>query len=213
MTARGRNGLVTPTRRWKRSESRKGETIVADYTLQGFVKDLDAITSGETDPVAITAKAAPLLARLCRNPEAIPAQYRTAPAGQRGRYMLHRAPRFNITSVIWRPGDEARSHDHVTWGLVGVVENEIQETRYVSKGERALGGKVALEVREVLRHKAGAVSRLVPPHDEIHAMHNPTARDTPEIHVYGKDLMGLQRHVFDADGTVKSLVSGKYMNC
>src|SRR5215813_12337398 len=80
MTARGRNGLVTPTRRWKRSESRKGETIVADYTLQGFVKDLDAITSGEADPVAITTKAAPLLARLCRNPEAIPVQYRALPA-------------------------------------------------------------------------------------------------------------------------------------
>jgi hypothetical protein len=44
-------------------------------------------------------------------------------------------------------------------------------------------------------------------------MHNPTTKDTLEIHVYGKDLMGLQRHVFDADGTVKSLVSGKYMNC
>jgi len=115
--------------------------------------------------------------------------------------------------VIWRPGDEARSHDHETWGLVGVVENEIQETRYVSRGARSLGGKVALEVREVLRHKAGAVSRLVPPHDEIHAMHNPTTKDTLEIHVYGKDLMGLQRHVFDADGTVGSLVSGKYMNC
>src|SRR5215470_16869108 len=186
---------------------------MAVYSLEQFVEDLDAITGKESDPAVITAKAAPLLSRLCRIPDAIPARYRTAPAGQRGRYILHRAPRFNITSVIWRPGDEARSHDHVTWGLVGVVENEIQETRYVSKGERALGGKVALEVREVLRHKASAVSRLVPPHDEIHAMHNPTARDTPEIHVYGKDLMGLQRHVFDKDGRVRSLVSSKYMNC
>jgi len=34
-----------------------------------------------------------------------------------------------------------------------------------------------------------------------------------EIHVYGKDLAGLQRHTFDKDGTVKSLVSPKYMNC
>ena len=183
------------------------------YTLEQFIEDLEAITSGSLDDDAITGRAAPLLAKLCANPEAIPAEYRTAPAGQRGRYILHRAPRFNITSVIWRPGDEARSHDHETWGLVGVVENEIQETRYVSSGERALGGKVALEVREVLRHKAGAVSRLIPPHDEIHAMHNPTAKDTLEIHVYGKDLKGLQRHVFDADGTVKSLVSGSYMNC
>jgi len=186
---------------------------VADYTLQSFVRDLDAITSAETDPSVITAKAAPLLARLCRNPQAIPAQYRTAPAGQRGRYMLHRAPRFNVTSVIWRPGDEAGSHDHETWGLVGVVENEIQETRYTSACPRDMGGTVQLQVREVLRHKPGAVSVLIPPHDEIHAMLNPTAKDTLEIHVYGKDLAGLQRHVFDKDGRVKSLVSSKYMNC
>ena len=184
---------------------------MADYTLTSFVADLDAITSTETDPAAITAKAAPLLARLCRNPEAIPVEYRTAPAGQRGRYMLHRASRFNVTSVIWRPGDQAGSHDHETWGLVGVLENEIQETRYTSSGPRELGGKTALQVREVLRHKPGAVSALVPPHDEIHA--NPTAKNTVEIHVYGKDLAGLQRHVFDKDGHVKSLVSSKYMNC
>ena len=183
------------------------------YTLDQFVDDLDAITAKESDPAAITAKAAPLLARLCRNPDAIPERYRTAPAGQRGRYILHRAPRFNVTSVIWRPGDTAASHDHETWGLVGVVENEIEETRYSQTGRRDLGGRVTLAVREVLRHKPGAVSALVPPHDEIHAMHNPTERDTVEIHVYGKDLAGLQRHVFDADGTVKSLVSPKYMNC
>ena len=186
---------------------------MADYTLERFVKDLDAITSTEADPAAITAKAAPLLAELCRNPESIPAPYRSAPAGQRGRYMLHRAPRFNVTSVIWRPGDEAISHDHETWGLVGVVENEIQETRYTSTGPRELGGKTAIQVREVLCHKAGAVSKLVPPHDEIHAMYNPTQKNTLEIHVYGKDLAGLQRHTFEKDGTVKSLVSSRYMNC
>ena len=56
-----------------------------DYTLKQFVDDLDAITSEESDPAVITAKAAPLLAQLCRNPDAIPAEYRTAPAGRRGR--------------------------------------------------------------------------------------------------------------------------------
>ena len=169
-----------------------------NYTLKHFVNDLETITAAESDPALITAQASPLLARLCRSPGAIPAEYRTAPAGQRGRYMLHRAPRFNVTSVIWRPGDEAGSHDHETWGLVGVVENEIQETRYTSSGRRDLGGRITLDVKEVLRHKPCAVSALVPPHDEIH--------------VYGKDLAGLQRHVFDKDGTVRSLVSAKYMN-
>src|SRR5713101_5278280 len=159
-----------------------------EYTFKQFIEDLEAITSASLDHDVITRRPAPFLAKLCANPEAIPAEYRTAPAGQRGRYILHRGPRFNVTSVIWRPGDEARSHDHETWGLVGVVENEIQETRYRSSGTRDLGGKITLDVKEVLRHKPGAVSTLVPPHDEIHAMYNPTKRDTVEIHVYGKDL-------------------------
>jgi predicted metal-dependent enzyme (double-stranded beta helix superfamily) len=178
---------------------------MADYTLKSCGRSR-RITTAETDPAATTANGAPLRARRCRNPEAIPVEYRTAPAGQRGRYMLHRAPRFNVTSVIWRPGDEAGSHDHETWGLVGVVENEIQETRYTSSGPRELGGKTALQVREVLRHKPGAVPRSCP-HDEIHAMYNPTAKNTVEIHVYGKDLAGLQRHALDKDGHAGSLVS------
>src|SRR5216683_2058586 len=171
-----------------------------EYTFKQFIEDLEAITSASLDHDVITRRAAPFLAKLCANPEAIPAEYRTAPAGQRGRYILHRGPRFNVTSVIWRPGDEARSHDHETWGLVGVVENEIQETRYVSRGARSLGDKVALEVREVLRHKAGAVSRLVPPHDEIHAMHNPTTKDMLQGaigHPHPGPLLGSERETFE----------------
>jgi len=44
-------------------------------------------------------------------------------------------------------------------------------------------------------------------------MHNPTDRDTVEIHVYGKDLAGLERKTWSADGAVKPLVSPKYLNC
>ena len=54
---------------------------------------------------------------------------------------------------------------------------------------------------------------LVPPHDEIHAMYNPTKRHTVEIHVYGKDLVDLRRKMWADDGTEKPLVSTKYLNC
>ena len=181
------------------------------YTLEHFIADLDRITQREQSGTAITEQAAPLLARLVKNAEAIPAQYRhRAPDGGRGRYMLHRAPKFNVTAVVWRPGDTAGAHNHETWGVIGVIDNEIEETRYrVSENP---GGPATLEVTRVQRHGPGAVSRLVPG-DEVHAMHNPTARDTVEIHVYGKDLFGLQRKTWSADGTVKPLVSPKYSNC
>jgi predicted metal-dependent enzyme (double-stranded beta helix superfamily) len=180
------------------------------YTLTTFIDDLDRITREEDAPERITERIAPLLTRLVRDPSSIPARYLTSPAGQRGRYMLHRAPKFNVTSVIWRPGDHATAHNHETWGVIGVIDNEIEETRYRVMDRDA--GRASLEVLRVTRHRPGAVSRLVPG-DEVHAMHNRTARDTVEIHVYGKDLVGLQRRRWDADGTEKALVSDKYLNC
>src|SRR5262245_4386203 len=167
------------------------------YTLEQFVADLDRITRAESDATVITDRVAPLLSQLVKNPDAMPAQYRRSPAGQRGRYMLHRAPQFNVTAVLWRPGDWAGAHNHETWGVIGVVDNEIEETRYrviETGGERA-----SLERVSVTRHGPGAISRLVPG-DEVHAMANPTQRDTLEIHVYGRDLAGLKRRTWSDDG-------------
>ena len=180
------------------------------YTLSDFIGDLDRITREETSAHRVTERTAPLLARLVRNPGSIPAEYLKSPEGRRGRYILHRAPRFNITSVVWRPGDRATAHNHETWGVIGVIENEIEETRY--RVSPAGNGRASLEITSVTRHRSGAVSCLVPG-DEIHAMHNPTARDTVEIHVYGRDLAGLARRRWDEDGTEKPLVSDKYLNC
>ena len=95
------------------------------YTLQNFIDDLDRITREETAAEQITERIAPLLERLVRDPSSIPARYLTSPAGQRGRYMLHRAPRFNVTSVIWRPGDHASAHNHETWGVIGVDRKSV----------------------------------------------------------------------------------------
>ena len=180
------------------------------YTLTDFIADLDRITREESIAQQITARTTPLLARLVRDPSSIPARYLTSPPGQRGRYMLHRAPKFNVTSVVWRPGDRATAHNHETWGVIGVIDNEIEETRY--RVSPAGAGRATLEVASVTCHRPGAVSCLVPG-DEIHAMYNPTARDTVEIHVYGRDLAGLRRRRWDDDGSEKPLVSDKYLNC
>ena len=180
------------------------------YTLEHFVADLDRITRAESDAAVITERVAPLLGQLIKSPDAIPAEYRRAPEGQRGRYMLHRAPQFNVTAVIWRPGDRAGAHNHETWGVIGVIDNEIEETRY--RVTETGGDRAKLERVSVKRHGPGAVSCLVPG-DEIHAMFNPTGRDTVEIHVYGRDLAGLKRRTWSDDGVEKPLISPKYLNC
>jgi predicted metal-dependent enzyme (double-stranded beta helix superfamily) len=184
------------------------------YSLSDFIRDLDRITRSERTQEAIVAAAKPLLARLVQQPDCIDARYRKRGATAYGRYMLHRAPLFNVSSVVWGPGDRAAAHNHETWGMVGVVENEIQETRFRRKDSASNPDYADLEVTAVLKNTAGMVSFLIAPADDIHEMNNVTARDTVEIHVYGKDLTDMPRSRFDvANKTVKTFASPKYDNC
>ena len=58
------------------------------------------------------------------------------------------------------------------------------------------------------------MSLLIPDVDEIHQMDNLTDRPTPEIHVYGDDLRGLERCRFNLEtGEIKSFMTTRYDNC
>jgi predicted metal-dependent enzyme (double-stranded beta helix superfamily) len=188
--------------------------MVSTYSLDSFIEDLDRITRSEISQERIVAAAKPLLAKLIRQPGCIDAKYRKRGTSAYGRYMLHRAPLFNISSVVWGPGDNAKAHNHNTWGMVGVIENEIQETRFRRRDDGTKEGYADVETIGVLKNQAGMVSCLVAPDDDIHEMNNVTDRDTVEIHVYGKDLTDMPRLRFDtAAKTVKTFASPKYDNC
>ena len=184
------------------------------YSLQDFIEDLERITLKEISQAKIVEAAKPLLAKLVRQKDCIDAQFRKRGAATYGRYMLHRAPRFNISSVVWGPGDSAKAHNHDTWGMVGVIENEIQETRFHRKDDGRDAGFADLETTAILKNSAGMVSCLVAPDDDIHEMNNVSDRDTVEIHVYGKDLTDMPRLRFDvASKAAKIFASPKYDNC
>lgn len=188
--------------------------MTESYALDAFIADLNRITRAEVSQEKIVAAAKPLLAKLVSRPDCIPPKYRKRGASAYGRYMLHRAPRFNISAVVWGPGDNAKAHNHDTWGMVGVVENEIQETRFIRKDDGGDPEHAKIEPTKVLTNKAGMVSCLIAPRDDIHEMNNVTDRDTVEIHVYGKDLTNMPRLRFDVTGgTVKTFASPKYDNC
>lgn len=188
--------------------------MAQEYSLQSFIRDLEDITGAESSPAKIVAAAKPLLAKLVKCPDCVEPKFKQRGATEYGRYMLHRAPRFNVTAVVWGPGDAAKAHNHDTWGLVGVAENEIQETRFRRLDDGSKTGYAKLEVKNILKNSAGMVSCLVPPDDDIHEMQNVSGRNTVEIHVYGKDLAEMPRLRFDvANDGVKTFASPKYQNC
>jgi predicted metal-dependent enzyme (double-stranded beta helix superfamily) len=188
--------------------------MAGEYSLESLIADLTRITNSASAPESIVSEGKSLLARFVSNPDCIAPQFKKRGAATYGRYMLHRAPRFNITSVVWGPGDMAKAHNHDTWGLVGVVDNELEETRFRRRDNGSKEGFAELEIIGVSRNKAGMVSTLLSPADDIHAMLNVTQRNTVEVHVYGKDLANMQRLQFDvAQNSVKYFASAKYDNC
>lgn len=185
-----------------------------NHPLERFIDALDRITRSQTSPAKIIAEVKPLLTELVRQPDCLDPKYKKRGTSGYGRAMLHRAALFNVTAVVWGPGDNAKAHNHDTWGLVGVIENEIQETRFRRRDDGSIPGFAELEITAVLKNSAGMVSCLLPPEDDIHEMNNVTGCDTVEIHVYGKDLTDMERLRFDpAAKTVKTFASPKYDNC
>jgi len=98
--------------------------------------------------------------------------------------------------------------------MIGVAGNAIQETRYRRVDDRDRAGFARLEKDRTTLVKPGDVSLLVPEVDEIHAMDNFSDRTTFEIHVYGKDLVGLPRCQYNLDtNQVQGFKSNTFDNC
>ena len=191
---------------------------VRTYDLDQFVADMTDLIATRPEQAELFDRASAYLERLIRNPAAIPDEFRK-PVGvgkraNHGSYALHRGDGLFVSSVVWGPGDRIGPHDHQTWGLIGVMDNAIQETRYRRVDDRDRADFAILEKDRCVLVKPGDVSLLIPDVDEIHRMDNESDRATVEIHVYGKDLVNLPRYRFDLEShRVIPFASEKFDNC
>ena len=189
------------------------------YTLEEFAHDMESLLRDQPDQAKIFDVGSAWLKRLIGNPHSIPEQYRLpAPNGRRsnhGSYLLYQGDSgLSVTAVVWGPGEHLGPHDHRTWGMIGVVGNAIQETRYRRVDDRTNEDTATLVKDRVSLVKPGQISLLLPDEDEIHAMDNFSDRHTVEIHVYGHDLVGLERAQYDLNtGRIKRFASGRFDNC
>jgi predicted metal-dependent enzyme (double-stranded beta helix superfamily) len=189
------------------------------YSLDEFVYDMETLLKEHPDQERIFDKGSSHLSRLINNPDAIPAEYRV-PVGKgrranHGSYLLYQGESgLIVTAVVWGPGDHAAPHDHRTWGMIGVMDNALTETRFRRVDDRSRENYAQLEKDRGALVKPGEISLLIPEVDEIHQMDNFTDRPTVEIHVYGKDLRGLDRVRYNLEtGEIRPFMTEKYDNC
>ena len=188
------------------------------YTIEEFVHDITEKLNQGMDVERLLDQGSTLLERLIGNPDCIPPEYKVPSGGgkhpNRGSYLLHRSPELLVTTVVWGPGDHVGPHDHHTWGMIGVLENELHEVRFRRLDDGSRPDFSRLEKDRQAVSKQGEVSLLIPDVDEIHQIDNPDYRPTVEIHVYGRDLATINRCQFDLEtGAVTTFgVGARYDN-
>ena len=194
--------------------------VAVRYALEDFVHDMEDLLASQPTDERIFDKGSGCLSRLIANPGAIPERFRL-PVGSgsrsnHGSWLLHHSPVSGllVTAVVWGPGDHAAPHDHRTWGMIGVMDNVLTETRFRRVDDRQRDDWAQLERDRSAVVKPGEISLLIPEVDEIHQMDNFTDRPTVEIHVYGQDLRGLERVRYDLEsGRIRQMMTEKYDNC
>ena len=189
------------------------------YSLDEFVQDMETLLVSHPNEQKIFDTGSSWLEKLVGNPDVIPAQFHVpAVNGERpnhGTYLLYQGESgLSMTAVVWGPGEHLGLHDHRTWGMIGILDNSLTESRFRRVDDPSKEGYAQLEQDRRTTFKPGEITLLVPDIDEIHQMDNFTDRPTVEIHVYGNDLRDINRSRYDLEsGKITSFKSGRYDNC
>jgi len=161
-------------------------TLPQDHRPNTLRPDLVELVTGVRAAVAARADwshTARLVADQLRlhlpTPDVLSAEERLGSADGYRSHTLHVEPdgSFSIIALVWRPGQDTRIHDHLTWCVFGVLQG-IEHEELFDENLTPVGTS---------DNHAGDVNGFAPPGD-IHRIHNTGATTAISIHVYGTDV-------------------------
>ncbi|MCO6415608.1 cysteine dioxygenase [Siccirubricoccus sp. KC 17139] len=171
--------------------------------LRDFVRGMTRLAEAEAAEERWVAEGGALLGRLVAEDDWLPEDY-AIPGPSYRQYLLHCDPleRFCVVSFVWGPGQKTPLHDHLVWGLVGMLRGSEISTPYLPGSPMQAGEK------EVLT--PGQVAAVSPQLGDLHVVENAYAdRASISIHCYGGNIGAILRHTYDpATGTQKRFISG-----
>lgn len=176
--------------------------------FRGWVQDMTRLVERHgADEPRMLDEGAKLLGGLVSADDWLPDAFAVPSEESYRQYLLYCDPleRFSAVSFVWQPGQKTPVHDHMVWGLVGVMRGEELCQEYAE----AVAGK---PMRQSGEHvcRPGDVDRVSPRIGDIHVVSNAGRTTTAvSIHVYGGNIGAVRRHTFDAaSGAPREFVSG-----
>lgn len=173
--------------------------------LRDFIAAMTELAGQGLTEAPLLEQAKPLLAALIAQDDWLPGDFAKPDPERYSQYLLHCDPleRFSVVSFVWGPGQRTPIHDHLVWGLIGMLRGAEISTSFALKG-----GKPVVEGTPIVL-KPGDVEAVSPTIGDIHVVENAFQdRASISIHVYGGNIGAVKRHVFTPEGETKAFISG-----
>ncbi|MBL8675774.1 MAG: cysteine dioxygenase, partial [Rhodospirillales bacterium] len=157
--------------------------------LRRFLADMTSLVGGarqDQDEDAILDVGGRLLADLVAHDDWLPEACAAARPDGYNQHLLFCDPqeRFSVVSFVWGPAAMTPVHDHLMWGLIGMLRGSEVDQRY--ERDPATGCLVPT-TRVALA--PGDVGRVTPRGSDIHQVSNALIdRPSISIHVYGGNI-------------------------
>lgn len=162
-----------------------------DPGLRAFVERVRTIVRGASTNAAIVERLKSVATEQLSAPLPVRDEFRRLPAQGHGRNLVYRDQElgFVVVAMVWPPGARGLPHNHGTWGVVGVVEGEVDITNYERRDDGRDASRAELVEVSSLRAGPGAVAHVLPPHEDFHSVGNASEEDPAlTLHAYGRDI-------------------------
>lgn len=164
------------------------------FDLDAFVADCRRLAAGPHAPARVLERMREAIA----DPAGIAAAVAPLAAGVGALDApLFRSDDLTVLNVTLAPGLMTIPHDHAMWAVVGIYQGEEVNTFYrpAADGEGAGASDGALA--ESNHRSVPAGEAILLGEAVVHAIHNPLPSPTLGLHVYGGDLLGASRRMWD----------------
>jgi predicted metal-dependent enzyme (double-stranded beta helix superfamily) len=198
---------MTPAKTTPRTETSEPATALRDYVV-GVEDCLDRRPAMP----ALIKEVSVLTKGIVQDGSWLGEEHRRSSPDHYTRHLLHRdrKNRFIVLSVVWLPGQGTPIHDHGCWGVMGVVDGELEVINYERMDDGTVAGHAEVREASGIETSTGGVSYVLPPYHEIHRVANRSERPTLTVHIYGRDIDEVS--VFDLESRKVSQMRMKYFS-
>jgi predicted metal-dependent enzyme (double-stranded beta helix superfamily) len=188
---------------------------MSDYTLQNFIQDCETEAAAHSELADTVRAITPLMHRLiCGTRNFLKPEHFQSESDHYARNLVYATDGVGLSlyTLVWLPGQWTPVHDHGTWGVVGVIEGQLEEQNYMrADPEQSPERHAGIELRRggLALLSPGSVSTFVPNPDHIHK--TGCADDRPtcvSLHLYGRAMNSF--YCYDIANGTRTLIEAAH---